>query len=408
MASYNGQAVYAEGPGMILGRSLESLASGTGTIMVAVQPMWWAGDVLALSSPTTTASPSSPLIDSPFFTLRGSAWNAASSTAIESSFHLFNQITSVSSSLFIITNTDDTTLLTISEAGNTTILGDLSVGKRLFLGSASSDTFSTSTYLFVDDTQAPTSTYIATNADGWQTNSTYDYAERYVSQEELKPGDLVTIDSSKPNAVKRTTNPNDPILGIVSTKPGFITGAYTTGTYPIALAGRVPTRVSTVNGSIKAGDPVGATEMDGVGGKATNGPTIGIALEDFNQTNEGLIEVFILSSWEGQASLAGGAGSGAALRSGMAVIRAGDKEVAVDFPSIQAYPLITVTPYGASMPLWGLSSVTDHGFTILLAESVTSDVLFAWKAEPSVRGNTMSFSDHASVEYDAMYGSPLP
>jgi hypothetical protein len=145
-----------------------------------------------------------------------------------------------------------------------------------------------------------------------------------------------------------------------------------------------------------------------VGGKATNGPTIGIALEDFNQTNEGLIEVFILSSWEGQASLAGGAGSGAALRSGMAVIRAGDKEVAVDFPSIQAYPLITVTPYGASMPLWGLSSVTDHGFTILLAESVTSDVLFAWKAEPSVRGNTMSFSDHASVEYDAMYGSPLP
>jgi hypothetical protein len=55
-----------------------------------------------------------------------------------------------------------------------------------------------------------------------------------------------------------------------------------------------------------------------------------------------------------------------------------------------------------------LFSVTDHGFTILLAQPLTFDLTFAWKAEASVVGNTVSFSDHTSAGYDVLIGPSIP
>ena len=52
--------------------------------------------------------------------------------------------------------------------------------------------------------------------------------------------------------VQRTSGEEHVVIGIVSTQPGFVLGAHTTSSYPIALAGRVPTKVSTMNGAIKA------------------------------------------------------------------------------------------------------------------------------------------------------------
>jgi hypothetical protein len=420
----DGYAVKASGVGMVLGYAMEHLTTATGTIRVYVNPTWSGDGIFEASASTTNVLPqgiataSSTLFDSYGLTFEGSAWSASSNTAFVSSFTLVNNVISASSSLFQINGTNGTSLLTISDVGDVSVTGDLTVGRRLFLGSKNTGEGSTSTYIFVDDTQAPSSTYIATNADGWSTSSTYDYAERFPSAETLAAGDVVTTDPTDINHVKRSSTANDIVLGIVSTKPGFITGAYASGTYPIALAGRVPTRVSTVNGPIVAGDQLAPSNEPGVAVKAiSSGPIIGIALEGYDAPTEGKISVFVQPGWKG-GEIVSDAQSGPSTivyqtqtfdpgvspRAGLARISAGSVSVDVSFASVQAYPLITVSPYGLPTGNWGLINVNDHGFTITLTHPETFDLVFAWKAEPSVSGAVMSFSDGTSGQYDALTG----
>ncbi len=80
-----------------------------------------------------------------------------------------------------------------------------------------------------------------------------------------------------------------PVIGIVSTKPGFYLGGFNDELYPndkkipIALSGRVPLKVSTESGSIKKGDRIVLSSLPGVGMKATtSGMAVAIALEDFS------------------------------------------------------------------------------------------------------------------------------
>lgn len=429
MAGDDGIAVKAKGPGMIIGRALDHLPSGSGVIDVFIQPMWWAGDLLmadvdgarmdqnvAMAS-SSLATVEIPNVDSMFFSFQGSAWDTGASRAVTSSFSLFTDTISVSSSLFTVANSSGTALLTISNLGNASVSGDLTVGKRLFLGSQTTGSGSTSTYIFVDDTLAPTSTYIATNADGWSTASTYDYAERYRSLETLIPGDLVVADSNGVNVVKRSTTATDVVLGIVSTKPGFITGAYATGTFPIALAGRVPTRVSTANGPIQAGDQLAPSSLPGVAVKAIGaGPVVGVALEHYADSAEGLISVFVKPGWKGGDIALTGTGAGSVVgppapssastpqRAGLAKIYAGATDVAVSFDPLNAYPLITVTPYGLPVGSWGVTQVTDRGFTLVLSQPASFDLTFAWKVEPSQTGDRIFASDNTSAEYDLTSG----
>ena len=78
----------------------------------------------------------------------------------------------------------------------------------------------------------------------------------------------------------------------------------------------------------------------------------------------------------------------------------------VSFPTLNAYPLITVAPYGQATQGWWLANVNDHGFTIELGEAPSFDLLFSWKAESSPTGATMSFSDGTSASYDPTSGLP--
>jgi hypothetical protein len=80
------------------------------------------------------------------------------------------------------------------------------------------------------------------------------------------------------------------VIGVVSTKPGLLLGFDDTSLeddeelYPIALAGRVPVRLSNENGEIKTGDELMLSSVAGVVMKATStGKIVGIALEDFNE-----------------------------------------------------------------------------------------------------------------------------
>jgi len=416
MVGADGYAIKARGPGMILGRALESLASGTGTLTLYVNPQWWAGDLLGTDgsgnvllkesltvASSTMASVSTALVDSPYFTFLSRAWNESSLTAVHSEFRLFADAINASTSLFTVANASGTSLLTISD------MGDMTVNGKLYLSNKSSQLGSTSTYLFVDDT-APGSVMIATNADGFQTSSTYDYAERFPSVDQLEAGELVMIDPiAGTNYLKRTVSVRDTVIGIVSTKPGFLTGAYSTGTYPIALAGRVPTKVTVANGAIQAGDALTVSDIPGVAQKFQGqGSIVGYALQAYSGLEIGLISVFVKTGGAMGSVIAEPVSSsvdrGERL-TGLAKILGGQYSVQVYFAaSLNAYPLITVTPYGAVEKGYWVSQVTDTGFTIQVSEPVIADTVFSWTVMPALEGDRMSLSDNTSEPFDPLTG----
>jgi len=113
-----------------------------------------------------------------------------------------------------------------------------------------------------------------------------DVAEIYNSVQSLEAGEIVM--ASGGNFVERAMKENtDKVIGIISTDPGIILGfgpdATSTNGYPVAMAGRVPVKISLENGPLKVGDRIVISSEAGVGTKATtSGVTIGIALESFD------------------------------------------------------------------------------------------------------------------------------
>src|SRR5258706_11714487 len=78
-----------------------------------------------------------------------------------------------------------------------------------------------------------------------------DLAENYYSNEPLEPGDIVSP-TSPVNYMSKAQDKNS-MLGIVSSDPGVTLGGgpdYSSGGYPIALAGRVPVKVNSEGGNI--------------------------------------------------------------------------------------------------------------------------------------------------------------
>ena len=140
--------------------------------------------------------------------------------------------------------------------------------------------------------------------DGWCTASTTgrissrssalenaDLAEMYTSNTALGAGDIVATDGDI--AIKAAEgDTKHQIIGIVSTAPGLILGLGPDdsgqGSYPIALAGRVPAKVSLENGPIAIGDHITISSVPGVGMRADQfDPTVGIALEPYTATSTG-------------------------------------------------------------------------------------------------------------------------
>jgi hypothetical protein len=130
-----------------------------------------------------------------------------------------------------------------------------------------------------------------------------DLAEMYLADEAVEPGDVVAISyPSKHIRIASSTDMNQ-TLGIISTDPGLILGADmdkdTSNLQPVALAGRIPTKVTTGNGPIKAGDYITlSSTTPGVAVKAiTAGAVLGQALEDYNGVGIGKIEVFVKNTY---------------------------------------------------------------------------------------------------------------
>ena len=120
-----------------------------------------------------------------------------------------------------------------------------------------------------------------------------DYAEAVeVSGDRTKyePGDLLVIDPNVPGKFLKSNQAYSTLVaGIYSTKPGFV-GRLTpadaktsAGEVPMAMVGRVPTKVSAENGPIHAGDLLVASSRMGYAMKGTErdkmlGAVVGKAL----------------------------------------------------------------------------------------------------------------------------------
>ncbi len=143
-----------------------------------------------------------------------------------------------------------------------------------------------------------------------------DLAEYYTSESELEPGTVVRLDQRTVGAVSKAERAYQAdVLGIVATAPGLVLGPKEEQSYAVALVGRVPVKVISQNGPIKAGDRITASDVPGYAMRATKaGRVLGTALSDLSQANQtpcpaadalpgeicGVIEVFVnLSDYVG-------------------------------------------------------------------------------------------------------------
>jgi|GEM_PF-3828509 len=147
------------------------------------------------------------------------------------------------------------------------------------------------------------------NSVGAGNVSAFDIAEYYPATEPTEKGDLVSAAGN--SAIKKSSQSYDQrIIGVVSTEPAVVVdetnitfgkgaGASFNSLKPyVALAGRVPLKVSTENGSIEPGDPLTSSSLSGVAMKATrSGPIVGKALEAYSGSGVGKIEVFVSVGW---------------------------------------------------------------------------------------------------------------
>lgn len=301
-ATMTGYGAKSVGPHRIIGFALEPLSAGTGTIRVLVQPQWYAGDVLTNAgnatqvagsfavAAATTATSTTTAVNSGNLELRGSAWNG--SAAQTQTMGLRTTVNAVNDYRLSVTNNDNVEVASINKSGDLSLAGKFYPSDRgAIQGSA---------YIYYDGSAGIGGSFMRTNASGWATGS-YDFAEMFPSRDALAPGELVVFGDESQN-VKRSTGEtySRAIMGIVSTRPGFLAGENRAGNYPIALAGRVPTFVSTENGEIHIGDPLTTSSRPGYAMKATEpGPIVGYAAETFTGTTGSIVVYVNVSYYSG-------------------------------------------------------------------------------------------------------------
>ena len=403
-----GVAMKATQPGQIIGRALEA-ATSDGVIEVFIQPGYDASTLLQSDGTLATlnqsvavlpegeASGSAPNRSSMRLLFRGESWNG--SQRVTDEFRLYSQ-SAPTSSAFVIENTTGTALFSLSSSGQLALVGDLLVGGKLYPSRRGQS--QNETYLFIDRVSGE-GDYLSTNGSGFQSQSGYDYAERYASPDTLEAGDLVAVHEDGRVRVQRTLSSQQFAIGIVSVKPGFVAGRADTGTYPIALAGRVPTKVSTMKGAIKPGDALAPSSIPGVAVKAVEaGPTVGVALESYSGSDVGQIEVFVNPGWWG------GRVATEKKARGFAEIEANQSRVRIKYDSLGAYPHVTVTPYGQVEGGWWVDQVTDRWFDIVIGRVASQTVRFSWRAEGMTEDERLTREQWPDLRIDPYTGELVP
>ncbi|MFH0923963.1 MAG: hypothetical protein V1825_04485 [Candidatus Falkowbacteria bacterium] len=132
-----------------------------------------------------------------------------------------------------------------------------------------------------------------------------DIAERYQTSDNnslIEPGDLVVLDKDNEMSIKKSDKAYSAmVIGVISTNPNLTMGTFKYSNDkdypPVALLGRVPTKVIVENGSIEIGDNIVSSSKPGYGMRCDDydkckGAIIGKALQKLD-SGEGIIEVLI-------------------------------------------------------------------------------------------------------------------
>ncbi len=102
-----------------------------------------------------------------------------------------------------------------------------------------------------------------------------DLAEYYYSNSVLEPGDVVAIQPDQPAGIDKSTKRYQKnLLGVVSTAPALTIGAVAENSYAIALAGRIPVKITNENGEVHAGDMLTSASRPGYAMKATTAGSV--------------------------------------------------------------------------------------------------------------------------------------
>lgn len=126
-------------------------------------------------------------------------------------------------------------------------------------------------------------------ADGSFHNTGADFAEMLPAADGLEPGDVLVIGSD--SLLRRSSSPYAAnVIGVYSTKPGFIGGSdeemENDGKVPLAVVGVVPVKASAENGPIAPGDLLTTSSTPGHAMRASHfvgGTIIGKALEPLEE-----------------------------------------------------------------------------------------------------------------------------
>ncbi|MFA6132147.1 MAG: hypothetical protein WC702_03775 [Patescibacteria group bacterium] len=300
-SSTSGYGMKATRAGMIIGYSLENFSAASGQIMILVSPEWYAGNILTSDGSSTlvsdtlvmnslsNASSTIPGVASQIFALRGSGWDGA--TAVDLDMKIQTQVTDSSDYRLSIKNTTDTEVAYISNEGTMMLAGDLIVTGKLYPSDRGAA--QTSKYIYYDGSTGAGGDMMRTNAAGWSTGS-YDFAEMFPSTDVLNAGDVVVFTQNEESVGRSSETYSKKIAGIVSTRPGFLAGENKAGQFPVALAGRVPTKVNLEGGAIAVGDPLTTSSTSGYAMKASEaGQIVGYALEPYTGSGDGKITVFV-------------------------------------------------------------------------------------------------------------------
>ncbi len=305
-SSTEGYGMKATQAGMIIGYAIEEFnGSGTGIIEVFVETEFYTGTVIGTDGSATlinddttvtstgTATTTSTGFASNTLSLRGSGFDGTSSTDVQMS--LVTDVTDASDYQLSIQNTSGTSVAYVSNEGDFALAGRLYPSDR--------GTLQTDKYIYYDGSTGLGGDFMRTNASGWATGS-YDFAEMFPSTVPLTAGEVVVFGTDNESVTRSSTTQSAMLAGIVSTRPGFLAGENKDGHYPIALAGRVPTKVSLENGEIAIGDALTSSSTPGVAMKATKaGMIVGYALEPYTKTtsttSSTLITFVNVSYWNG-------------------------------------------------------------------------------------------------------------
>ena len=201
------------------------------------------------------------------------------------------------------------------DASDPDIINAIDVGQNTILGSGSFNidlNNAADTTLTIENTNAGNANLViegTCTSEG--VDCAFDIAEIYNASEDVEPGELLVIDQNNPKMVRLSYSPyQQTLIGIVSTNPALVfeEGKIHLGVASaesgqprkplVALAGRVPVKVSSENGPINAGDLLTSSSQPGIAMKADKpGYVVGKALESFTGPGFGKISVFVNSHY---------------------------------------------------------------------------------------------------------------